>query len=216
MTLHEYISKSHIEERRARELASKIGQALEYLHDNGIIIRNLDDTGILMSDTEKDLTLNVPRISRLNKAKVMGHGETEFCNGIEGDIRFRAPEVIMSKSYKQKADVWSYGIILFFVLTGVLPFDYDNQGIIMTRAEQNMNVAKNIKYKIKHSQPNYDLILEKGFSKEAYELVQKLLNRNPETRLTMKSANIHPWFMKNIESLNKSEQGLKNDAYIFD
>ena len=48
-----------------------------------------------MSEDVKGLSINVPRISRLNKAKVMGFSESEFCTGVEGDIRFRAPEVVL-------------------------------------------------------------------------------------------------------------------------
>ena len=41
-----------------------------------------------------------------------------------GDIRFRAPEVVLGKHYGFKADSWSFGIIVYQLLTGSFPFDY--------------------------------------------------------------------------------------------
>jgi len=101
----------------------KIGQALEYLHEIGIIIRDLDNTGILMTEVTKDMKLEgaVPRISRLKQARVMG--QDEVTRGIFGDIRFRAPEVVAGKPYDFKADAWSFGVVLFFLLTATYPFD---------------------------------------------------------------------------------------------
>ena len=126
ITLYEYIqmTKDYLDQHKARSLAQKIGEALDYLHDNGIILTNLDATGILMSEITKGYELNVvPRISRLNKAVVKGANDCEYCIGMEGDIRFRAPEVVSGLNYHQPADCWSYGVILYYILTAELPFD---------------------------------------------------------------------------------------------
>jgi carbon catabolite-derepressing protein kinase len=128
MTLFEYINKYNydIEETRAQELGRKVGRALEYLHDNGIVLKNLESQGILMTEAgERDmLEKAVPRISRLDNSEIMGY--ESHCHSIFGDIRFRAPEVLAGKHYDFKADAWSFGIILFQILTGHLPFDRSN------------------------------------------------------------------------------------------
>ena len=113
LTLFDYINKytTQIEEIRAQELAKKIGMAIEYLHDNGIILRNLESTGILMTETEEMVEKSIPRISRFNKAEIIGYDC--HVHSIVGDIRFRAPEVLLGKHYDFKADSWSFGVILF-------------------------------------------------------------------------------------------------------
>jgi serine/threonine protein kinase len=57
-----------LEESRARDLGLKIGQAIEYLHDNGIVLRDIDTNGILMTEATSDMKAEgqVPRISRLS------------------------------------------------------------------------------------------------------------------------------------------------------
>jgi len=50
-------------------------------------------------------------------------GQEEVTRGLFGDIRYRAPEVLSGKPYGLKADSWSFGIVLFFLLTANLPFD---------------------------------------------------------------------------------------------
>ena len=83
-----------LDEKRVRELAIKIGQALEYLHDLGIILRNFCAKGILMTDVTKDrhLQTSIPRISKLDKAIILGYDQQT--GGIFGDHRYRAPEVV--------------------------------------------------------------------------------------------------------------------------
>jgi serine/threonine protein kinase len=88
----------------------KIGLALEYLHDKGVVLKNLESSGILMTESENP-EIQIPRISRLNKAEIMGYGS--HCHGIFGDPRFRAPEVLRGSHYDFKADSWSFGVILF-------------------------------------------------------------------------------------------------------
>jgi serine/threonine protein kinase len=79
-----------------------------------------------MTEATQDIFLDksIPRISRLDKADFIGFAGITF--GLHGDIRFRAPEVCHGKHYDYKADIWSYGVILFHLLTGKLPFDEKN------------------------------------------------------------------------------------------
>ena len=93
------------------------------MHDLGIILRNLDTSAVLMSDStkEKNLANAMPRISRLKDARIMGLGE--YQRDLVGDIMFKAPEVVEGKPYDFKADSWSFGVILFYLLTCAMPYD---------------------------------------------------------------------------------------------
>ena len=56
----------------------------------------------------------------------MGYGA--YCHGQFGDIRFRAPEVLRGSHYDFKADSWSFGVLIFELLAGRLPFDHRQRG----------------------------------------------------------------------------------------
>ena len=57
----------------------------------------------------------------MKKACYLGIDESTI--GLFGNSHFRAPEVILGRQYNNKADVWSFGVIMFFILTGKMPFD---------------------------------------------------------------------------------------------
>ena len=82
-----------------------------------------------MTEKEKNIdsinSMPFPRISKLNKAQVIG--TYKFAHGVVGDLRYRAPEVIQGKAYSFKADCWSFGVILYFLLTKKHPFDYGEE-----------------------------------------------------------------------------------------
>jgi len=60
-----------------------------------------------------------------------------------------APEVVQKKEYNEKCDVWSLGIILYFILTGEKPYDGEDindifQSIISNKFQKSIFFTKNI------------------------------------------------------------------------
>ena len=104
---------------------------MRYIHENGVILRNFDAKSVLLSEDDQSYNSQeddfqcksraIARILRLDKAQIMGYEERT--NGLYDDIRYRSPEQIKGTSYDSKADVWAFGVLLFFMLTGVHPFD---------------------------------------------------------------------------------------------
>ena len=82
-------ANNDLPESKVRDIFIFIGRTLEQMHNNGIMVRNLDFTNILMTSNNEDAT---PKINNLDKAIVVGIEET--VSGLHGDFRFKAPEVI--------------------------------------------------------------------------------------------------------------------------
>ena len=181
-----------MKEPKARKIALKLSQVLEFLHDNGIILRNFDATGVLMTESEENKYENIPRISRLNKALVKGESEIDFVSGIFGDIRYRAPEVLQGLPYNKKADCWSYGVCLFYILAGVLPFD--NYRVPGHDTKSKTEIEQEIENQILNQEPNFDLIKNKGYTQLSIKLCEKLLKKDPDVRLQMKALSKDEWF----------------------
>lgn len=87
------------------------------------------------------------------------------CYTFAGTPEYVAPEIIKEKGYSEEVDWWSLGAILYEMLAGVQPFHHSNQ----------QRLLDNILFK--------DLRFPDGMSKQAKDLLTKLLDRNPSKRL---------------------------------
>ena len=167
-------------ENRAIDIAQNIAASLEYLHDIGIIVRDLDTFGIIMTQNSEH---GIPRICNLKHACCIS--PESKTTGIFGDVHFRAPEVIQGQPYAHKADSWSFGVILYYMLTQTLPFVADEE--------------HSVEHKIVNEQPNLAVLAELGYNESAIEVVQKLLNKNPVARLSMTATLRCAWFKKGAD-----------------
>eukprot|EP00826_Nyctotherus_ovalis_P065026 TRINITY_DN9548_c0_g1_i2.p1 TRINITY_DN9548_c0_g1~~TRINITY_DN9548_c0_g1_i2.p1 ORF type:complete len:221 (+),score=57.91 TRINITY_DN9548_c0_g1_i2:1120-1782(+) len=110
-----------------------------------------------------------------------------------GSPGFVAPEILNGQSYNTKADIFSAGIILCMILTGVSPFhDKCHDNILI----------KNKEAKIDFAQPHWAFI-----STEAKHLVSRMTARDPQRRYTAAQALEHPWF-----SLEQTETLMLSSA----
>ena len=101
----------------------------------------------------------------------------KFC----GTLVTLSPEVLLGKAYDKKVDCWSLGIILYEMLSGVLPFYSD-------RNDELVNMI--LDQPLDEDMPMSMLTI----SDEAFELITKLLDRDSTKRLSIKEALSHDWF----------------------
>ena len=114
-----------------------------------------------------------------------------YTTGAHGDIRFRAPEIIDGKQYSFKADVWAFGILLFFLLTGKFPFDEIDEDKGTTnkkpkaKVDKSDKTIKKIENKIHDGKIPFHLLKEHNHDQNLKDLLSKLLAPNPTARLKM-------------------------------
>ena len=122
--LFDYIQKRNfiLNEDRVKQLGIQLIQAVRYLHDFGIVHRDLKLENIMMSDTSNTAK---PKIVDFGLAKIIGPSET--ADEPFGTLGYVAPEVLKKKPYTFSCDVWSLGCILYALLSGSLPFDHESQ-----------------------------------------------------------------------------------------
>ncbi|KAJ7187036.1 hypothetical protein C8R46DRAFT_1172012 [Mycena filopes] len=104
------ISHGRLRERVARKFARQIASALDYCHRNNVVHRDLKIENILISQTGN---IKIIDFGLSNLYDPVAHLST-FC----GSLYFAAPELLNAK-----VDVWSFGVVLYVLVCGRVPFD---------------------------------------------------------------------------------------------
>jgi serine/threonine protein kinase len=119
-----YIKKRDfvLTEDRVKQLAWGIVQAVRYLHDFGVVHRDLKLENVMMTDKTNTAR---PKIVDFGLAKIIGPNET--ADEPFGTLGYVAPEVLKKMPYSFSCDIWSVGCIMYALLSGSLPFDHPTQ-----------------------------------------------------------------------------------------
>lgn len=163
------VEVKRFEENEASLIMAQILSGVTYLHSKKIIHRDLKLENVLLEDRE-NLFL---KIIDFDAATFYGKG---FQKEIYGTPMYMAPEIMKGK-YTEKCDLWSCGIIFYILLKGAPPFDGTDDEIF--------EILKKIKLDIDK--------LCAEISENGRDLLKKLLERDPNKRISAEEACNHIW-----------------------
>ncbi|KAF9595447.1 hypothetical protein IFM89_000365 [Coptis chinensis] len=171
------IQRGHYTERKAANLARTIVGVVELCHSLGVMHRDLKPENFLFVNQQEEAHL---KTIDFGLSIFFKPGET--FTDVVGSPYYVAPE-ILRKRYGPEADVWSAGVILYILLSGVPPFWAESeQGIF----EQ-----------VLHGDLDFSSDPWPSISESAKDLVRRMLVRDPRRRLTAHEVLCHPWVQIN-------------------
>jgi len=167
-------------EVEAARVMNQALSALKHMHDLEYVHRDLKPENLLLSSKERDATIKLADFGFATKFKEGG------LRSVVGTPPYMAPELVRLRggnrdfpSYDKKVDCWSIGIILYILLSGVHPFQMDDDEVMMQTIESG----------------TWDWIgtTWDHVSDEAKDLIRHLIEPDPNVRYTIDEALDHPW-----------------------
>ncbi|XP_055608815.1 calcium/calmodulin-dependent protein kinase type 1 [Uranotaenia lowii] len=191
------VEKGSYTEKDASCLIRQVLEAVDYMHEQGVVHRDLKPENLLYYSTAEDSKI---MISDFGLSKMEDSGFMATACGTPGYV---APEVLAQKPYGKAVDIWSIGVISYILLCGYPPFYDENDANLF---------AQILKGEFEFDSPYWDEI-----SDSAKDFIKNLMCVNVEKRFTCKQALAHAWISGNAASSKNihgtvSEQLKKNFA----
>ena len=165
--LKDKIKSSAIPETEAIEIAKQIAEGLEAAHKKGIVHRDIKSQNIMITNDGK------VKIMDFGLAKVKGDTQITKIGSTVGTAAYMSPEQAKGEELDEQTDIWSFGVVIYEMLTGKLPFkgDYDQAliySILNEEIELNIDVPNELK-----------IIMKKALAKKKenrYKSVEEILS----------------------------------------
>lgn len=147
---------------------AEIALALDYLHQNHIVVRDLNPEKVFLDKNGHVVLADFGMSKRLK----------ETTGTVCGPLEYQAPEIIKHEQYGFAVDWWALGIILYRMLCGYTPFHHDSDFVVSRR--------------ILNEEPMLDVLTPKI----AVDLIKGLLQKDPKDRMTFEQIKAHGFFEK--------------------
>ncbi|CAN6878436.1 unnamed protein product [Brassica oleracea] len=170
--IDQMVKEGRYSEQRAANIFKDLMLVINYCHEMGVVHRDIKPENILLTAVGKIQLADFGLAMRIAKGQTL--------SGLAGSPAYVAPEVL-SESYSEKVDVWSAGVLLYALLSGVLPFKGDSLDAIFEA--------------IKKVKLDFNSGVWESVSKPARDLLSRMLTRDESARITADEVLRHPWIL---------------------
>ena len=176
-----------IPEDIAIEFLIEIFESIDYLHSEKIIHCDIKPENYVVIFDKKKNTIPHLKLIDFGNIRKMPQNKGQKLFNFSGTKEYMAPEALDNTGFDEKIDEWAAGIIMYNMLTGIDPFN----------AEDDMEYKDNIKFK----EIKFNYIK----NEKLRELNKKLLNRYAKNRISVKEA------LQEIKIIKEEKNNIKNN-----
>lgn len=162
MTVKQKFSKSPLKIDEAIGYAIQIGEALQEAHAKGIVHRDVKSENIMINSK------NQIKVMDFGLAKLRGSVKLTKSSSTTGTLAYMAPEQIQGQEIDARADIFSFGVVLYEMLTGNTPFRGEHEAAMM--------------YSILNEEPQPIQKFRDDISSELLHILNRALEKDPEER----------------------------------
>lgn len=162
ITLRQKIQAGQWSISDAAMYAIQIGEALQEAHHNGIVHRDVKPENIMVNSK------NQIKVMDFGLAKLKGSLKLTKTSSTVGTLAYMAPEQIQGEDVDARSDIFSFGIVLYEMLTGHLPFRGEHEAAMM--------------YSIMNEEPAPLQKYLPGISSELVHILNRALEKDSEER----------------------------------
>jgi calcium-dependent protein kinase len=183
--LFDKITAGVFTENLAAKYMHQLMTAVCYLHNHQVVHRDLKPENLILESSSHEAVLKLIDFGNslvFRKARRM----TTFVGTVSpSQSYYLAPEVIAGR-YNEKCDIWSCGVILFLMLSGSVPFNGKNDDQIIENIKKGTFTMKSKSWTT--------------VSKEAKNLVLRMMRKDSENRPTASEVLSDPWILQRLQN----------------
>jgi serine/threonine protein kinase len=192
--LDKVASIEHYTEKEACQFTQGLLEGVQFMHSRGIAHRDLKPQNLLLTSDTDNTSVKICDFGYAKRVH-LPKSLTTLC----GSLSYVAPELLRNHPYDESADMWSVGVIIYFLLSGYLPFYHREQNELFKL--------------IRLGRYTFDSKYWTGISSESITLIKHLLDVDSSTRYTSTQALQSDWIKKSVEeleliNLTKSLRGI--------
>jgi len=195
------IELNNYSEAEAIAAITQTFRAIKHIHDLDYVHRDLKPENLLLSSRDSNVNIKIADFGFASKIKDKG------LRSVVGTPPYMSPELVILRhgekekpGYGKPVDCWAIGVILYILLSGIHPFQLDDEEEMLENIEKG----------------EWEWIGDQwdDVSEDAKDLIKRLIDPNPETRYTIDQALAHPWISgSNVGS--KSLNAIKDNMRKF-
>ncbi|HHZ02854.1 MAG TPA: Stk1 family PASTA domain-containing Ser/Thr kinase [Tissierellia bacterium] len=155
-TLKKYIKrKGKLSEKEAIRISKQVAEALKHAHSKNIVHRDIKPHNILLTEE------GTAKVTDFGIARAATSSTINNTSNVIGSVHYFSPEQARGGYVDEKSDIYSLGIVMYEMITGVLPFDADNHISVAMKQIQEKPVPPSKKVKnVEISQAFEDIIMK--------------------------------------------------------